>query len=448
MAVPKVDEFNVTNYSIFKDILNDPLTEVISSNLLKKLYFRGIIPNYITRGDNRDEEEDSDYLALFYSVAKFFALIIRFSKRFENFNTDFELMKENVRQNNLFIDESNANLENLQYLSSHLYDEIRKRGTSLIFKGVGEPYGVSKVMPVDGEFRRLLNSKPNDELLNSKIPKTKMGWCVGNSSPMYRGVNGINSLNKTKENTKDFVDFNNYFISEVSYSNIITVDDRKVLLLSSNPGSCGIGRSLDSDDASDHLMKASSSIDYEITFSFKLINASADSKLIFGVEGFDNLKNKLVDAFITPNGDAITDLFFETPLTNFRNDVWYNVRGIIHCYSSENKDNYVNNLNIGNNLYFNNKFVKFIYPIIQMRSNDGGAVSIWNYKVRPLVLGTNILPLKGGDTNAKSDGFVQSYNLFYIYAKNNNKGKTNEQITYLANKYLLPYNLNNITIYI
>jgi len=167
MSTTKADDFSVTNRSIFKNILNDALTEVVSSNLLKKLYFRGIIPRYITRGDNRDELVDSDYLSLFSSIAKFFALIIRFSKRFENFNTDLELMKENVRQNNLFFDESNITLEDLQYLSSHLYDEIRKRGTSLIFKSLGEKYGASKIMPIDGEFRRLLNSKTNDELLNS-----------------------------------------------------------------------------------------------------------------------------------------------------------------------------------------------------------------------------------------------------------------------------------------
>jgi len=415
---------------------------------LKKLYFRGIIPCYITRGDDRDEEVDADYLSLFSSISKFFSLVIRFSKRFENFNSDIDLMKENVRQNNLYFDESNITLEDLQYLSYHLYDEIRKRGTTLVFKSKGELYSNSKVMPIDGEFRRVLNSNTNDELLNSKLPKTKMGWVVGNSSPLYRGINGVNSLNKTKENTADFVDANNYFVTENSNVSVSLLEGKGVLILSSDSGKCGIGRTSMSEDASNYLIKVSSSIDYEITFSFKLRNLQPNDKLIFGVEGFDNLKNKLVDAFITPNGDSITDLFFDAPLSGFRNDVWYNVRGIIHCYSSVNKDNYTNNLNIGNNLYFNNKFVKSMLPFIQIDSNAGGAVSIWNYKVRPLVWGTNILPMKSRDANAKSNGFIQSYNLFYIFAKNNNKGLTDEQITFISNKYLLPYNLNNITIYI
>lgn len=186
--------------SIFSDLIDKPETKAIEVNLFKKLYFRGIIPKYITRAEDMDKLEDADFIALFSSVAKFFALIIQFAKRFDNFNNDLELLKENVKQNNLFIDEYSITIEELQYLSSHLYDEIRKRGTNLVFR----KKDVDNL--VDGEFLRLFNIKADDEFLKSKIPTNKFGWVIGKSSPLYRGTNEIMSLNKTAENTEDFID--------------------------------------------------------------------------------------------------------------------------------------------------------------------------------------------------------------------------------------------------
>ena len=61
-------------------------------------------------------------------------MFICFFKRFENFKDDFSLMREQVRQYGVYFDESNITLEELQYLSQHLYDELRQRGTNMIFK--------------------------------------------------------------------------------------------------------------------------------------------------------------------------------------------------------------------------------------------------------------------------------------------------------------------------
>jgi hypothetical protein len=101
-------------------------------------------------------------------------------------------------------------------------------------------------------------------------------------------------------------------------------------------------------------------------------------------------------------------------------------------------------------LHFNNRFVKFIVPKIQLQSDDEDAAAsifVWNYKIRPLVRGNNILPLKDGTTNAKSLGFIASPKLLYIYAKNNNNSLIQPDISKIVDKYLLPFNTNSVFVY-
>lgn len=92
-------------------------------------------------------------------------------------------------------------------------------------------------------------------------------------------------------------------------------------------------------EISKYLYPVDSAMDYEISFMIKVINLKRNGKLCFGVEGFDKLKNKLNDAFITPSHSRITDMFAgndseEIPLDFFIPNRWYYVRGIIHAYSS------------------------------------------------------------------------------------------------------------------
>ncbi len=102
---------------------------------------------------------------------------------------------------------------------------------------------------------------------------------------------------------------------------------------------------------------------------------------------------------------------------------------------------------IGTNLYFNNSFVKFILPKIQIRGQFSTEVAIWDYKIRPLVRGTNILPLKDGTINSHSLGFIQSSRIFYTYVRNNNNSQSQDEITDIIEKYLLPYNVTDIFVF-
>lgn len=435
--------------SIFAKIANEEETEQLAKNLFKKLYFRGIIPNYVLRGDNIDINEDEDFVGLFYSIAKFYAIIFRFFKRFENFHEDYDLLLEWIRQNNIQINEYNISLSQLQYLANHLLDEIRKRGTKAIFKHQGDVVN-GVISELDGEFNRLIKNTKNDEMIYEYMSSSSSGWCLGKSSPLYRGTNLSMELNKTKEKIEDFVSLENYQtfkeVSDNGNSGVVIAerDGKNVVGLTTYGNvSCGFGRLNEDLDVSDNVYVVDPKLDYEITFFFKKL--SGDAKLSFGVEGFDVNKNKLYDAFITPRNDATTEYFLQNlDLSKMIDDKWYFVRGIIYAYSSDTVENNKLNIGFGKNLKFNNSFVRYFLPKIYTKSSEISTVCIWNYKIRPLVRGTNILPLKNGIENSHSLGFIQSPRILYGYFKNNNVSQSEQEITNIIEKYLLPFDMTNI----
>lgn len=445
--------FPTLSASIFADLIGTSELKELEENLFKKLYYRGILPNYIIRGANLDIDEDSDFVDVFFSVARFFAIIMRFFARFENFKNDFDLIRENVRQYGLYFDESNITLEELQYLSQHLFDEIRKRGTAMIFKRRGDNVN-GEPLPIDGELIRLLRSKPSDELLHETIPIHKVGWCLGQCSPMYSGTSQARQLNKTNEDSEDFVNLDNFVVTSSTQATKYAIqpfDNKKVLRLYNTSYSTGVTVGLgrvneDMKVSTNKLIVVDSHLDYEITFAFQIVNGggSLGNQILFGAEGFDVLGNRLSDAFITPNGGQVTETFFLESLLDWKPFNWYYARGIIHAYSSANQDKSMTNLGFGTNLYFNNSFVKYILPKIQVIGITVFDVKIWDYKIRPLVRGTNILPLKDSGANARSLGFIQSQEMSHYYIRNNNNSQSEDEITDIIERYLLPYNSTDI----
>lgn len=448
---PEIINSPILDDSIFSGVAWSEETEALAKNLFKKLYFRGIIPTYIKRGDNLDVEEDRDFVDLFYSIAKYFAIIIQFFKRFENFYNDEELMREWIRTNEIQFDESTVTLSQLQHLSRHLYDEIRKRGTKMVFKRQGETEN-GKEVEIDGEFIRLIQSKKSDELLYEYMPLWKLGWCLGNSSPLYRGTSFAEKLNKTRENGKDFINLENFQtfsqgdLTKLYIDTISDETEKSVLVFQARQnGVCGLGRIDEDTDVSNKIYVADPNLDYEITFMLNPYKVGSGAKLSFGVEAFNATKTKLDNAFISSDGQRITEMFLDKQdLSVFLRGKWYFVRGIIHAYSSTTTESVALNCGFGNNLTFNNRFVKYILPKIYLSTAADSTMFLWNYKIRPLIRGTNILPLKNGRENSHSVGFIQSPQIFYAYFKNNNNNKSKADITDIIERYLLPYNVTDI----
>lgn len=437
--------------TLMSSILNRALdTNELSSleiNIFKKLYYRGILPNYIERADNDDYKEDKDFVDLFFSVARFFALFIIFFRRWERFKDDEDLLREQVRGYGLYFNEGEITLEELQYLARNLFSQAQQRGTQMIFTRRGDVLSNGTEAPIDGEFIRLTQNRSCDELLYENVPKWKMGWCMNQSSPMYKGTSRSFNLNKTRENSEDFQSLSNFVLSKSGSGNysLAFSGNKRVLKLNfgSGSGRAGLGRA-SNEEVSDNLYTADSQMDYEITFAFKLNNASSGIKVEFGVEGFDINKNYLNDSFITPNGFTITNEFLNQATDVWKSGKWYFVRGIIHAYGSSNVEQETTNLGFGTNLYFNNPFLKYILPKIQVSSNTATSVEIWDYKIRPLVRGKNIIPLKDGKLDAKSLGFIQAPDFFYTYFRNNNKTQSQQDITDIIEKYLYPFNKTDL----
>lgn len=440
------EEIQFVAPTLMSSILNRALgTNELSSleiNIFKKLYYRGILPNYIERADNDDYKEDKDFVDLFFSVARFFALFIIFFRRWERFKDDEDLLREQVRGYGLYFNEGKITLEELQYLARNLFSQAQQRGTQMIFTRRGDVLSNGTEAPIDGEFIRLTQNRSCDELLYENVPKWKMGWCVNQSSPMYKGTSRSFNLNKTRENSEDFQSLSNFVLSESGSGNysLASSGNKRVLKLNfgNESGRAGLGR-VSNEDVSDNLYTADSQMDYEITFAFKLNNALSGVKVEFGVEGFDINKNYLNDSFITPNGFTITNEFLNQATDVWKSGKWYFVRGIIHAYGSSNVEQETTNLGFGTNLYFNNPFLKYILPKIQVSSNTATSVEIWDYKIRPLVRGKNIIPLKDGKLDAKSLGFIQAPDFFYTYFRNNNKTQSQQDITDIIEKYLYPF---------
>lgn len=444
----------VLSKSIFSDIAYEDATKELQQNLFKKFYYRGILPNYITRGDNVDKKEDEDFYILFSTIARFYAIIFQHFKRFESFNVDVDLLRQWLVNNTICFDESDITLEKLQYLCNNLLDEIRKRGTRLMFKYEGDILQDGSPVPVDGEFVRLIRSKKENELIYENVPKQCVGWWLGKSSPMYRGVtNESRQLNKTGEMTEDFQNISNFRTFQKGGGTVRLEKNsgHNCLRIGTTTADsmAGLGRQID-DTSVDGIYTADPKMDYEICFMINFASIGTTSKISFGVEGFDRLKSKLDDPFIRKNSDNITEMFLtDQPIkNNFIQGKWYCIRGIIHAYGSKYTDEDSLNINRGNNLVFNNAFLRYILPKVYITGQSISTTYIYNFKIHPLVRGTNIIPDREGKQNSFSLGFLQPGRMFHAYFRNNNNSQSEAEISDIIEKYLLPFNSTNILTFI
>ena len=432
--------------SIFGNIIGTNILAKLERNIFKKLYYRGILPDYIKRAENSSYNEDKDFVDLFYSIARFFSILISFFRRWENFRNDEDLLREQVRGYGIYFNENDITLSELKYIAQNILSQAQQRGTEMIFKRKG-------VAPIDGEFIRLTRNRICDELLYECIPIYKIGWCLGNSSPIYKGTAMAYNLNKTKENTKDFQSLSNFVLSKSgtgSYS-LQNTDNKRVIRLSATSrgtGHSAIGRIDSNINVGDNIYSADSQLDYEITFAFKINSGTNLSKLTlnFGVEGFDINKEKLNDAFSTVDGFQVSENFFDQSMDIWKIGQWYYARGIIHAYSSENVIGSKTNLGIGHDLVFNNSFVKYIIPKIEFytKTAQNASIDIYDYKIRPLIRGKNILPLKNGSIDSHGLGFIQGSKILYTYVRNNNNGQSEDEIIDIIERYLYPFNTVNM----
>lgn len=435
--------------TIFKNIIDRESTRETSLNLFKKLYFRGILPGYITRGDNGSLEEDREFATLFSTVSDFFAMFLEYFKDFGNINDNPDVLREYLRSNGIIFNDKDVTVEELQYLVQNSIQEIRKRGTSLTLRRSGDVLPDGSTVPVNGELIRLLNSKTPDEFLSEIVPKENLGWNIGNSSPMYRGTCETAGINKTPESTEELVDITKF----PTFGNVTNNSGafRVTIPFTASVGStAGIGRPNTLTDIRQFLIPVDHELDYEIVFdlNYDYYGLGNFWGLEFSIEGFDISKNKISEAFLGSNSGSPNSSFFSLELGE--NVDGMRIRGAIHAYRSDFNSDYSDNTGHGSGLIFNNPLVKYIYPTIKFSKDDANIgttliADIYNFKIRPMVRGKNILPKIGENEGVcHSLCFTGLSNVFYIYARNKNVSMTTKEIEDFANRYLLSYNSVNI----
>lgn len=445
--------------SIFEDLYcNDFYTTAVRNNLLRKIYHHGIVPKFIERGEGID---DTDYIAFWGSVCLFLAFVSSFSNNFEFIFFKRELLVEYLYQQGLRFCRKEIQLQDLQYLTSRLFEEIRKRGTQLTYKKKHAELLDGNFTQTDGEWLRILCRNPYDEFLLDVIDKTKHGHCIGQSSPMYNGTLSSNQINKTKENSPDFQDEENFIITGNPTIDGDPDSDRDCLKISTVEYS-GIGYDINNPpniaEISD-LIVVDSEIDYEVVFDIKRL--SGDGDFIFGIHGFNrNGAYKPLSFYSTLDNQISNIMLSESTqdLTKIANE-WYTIRGIIYAKNSDPISNEFATLNNnrGNSLRFNHsEQIERISVFLQASNAD---ILIHNFKVRPLIRGKNILrrtinPVGTRPVSqvlepyVKNPQFLQGINQALNWRRNNNDEMTDMEVDNFIQEYLLPYQqrINSIPI--
>jgi hypothetical protein len=449
------------NNSIFAKYINCPDNEALNwcLNVTKKLYYEGIVPNYILRRITSNLNEDKDYLDFWKSIACFFAMIVVYGRKIlENFRIYEELIKLYLNQKNLYFC-NNTSLIDLNYLIDNFYDEIRQRGTNQIYKEKSSTqldltsiYHTKSTFnkSVNGELLRLICYTNIDEFIFNLTKKEYVGWTINKSSPLFKGLHSHLTINKAYEDNGDIINLDLYPLYNSQYISIENDGNKQVLKILNIPSTLPIPASgigpfnfpiINTNDLK-KVIRVNENLDYQISFWVKAptfddldsdstsdswIGDYLDSKLTFGVIGLDKDDN-FIDFINIANGNS-SNLFF-TKRQLIKGDTWFFVRGIIYNknYSLLNINEARLNIGFGENLKFSPNIIKII-PIIALDNplSDINCLYIWNLQIKPL-------------NTPFSTGFIQIKNFIEIWLEKNNYSLTEEEIEEIMRRYLLPYN--------
>jgi hypothetical protein len=416
--------YDSTLYKQFFDV-NDINVLGWALNVLEKLYRNGILPEYLQRNDDSmDNTEDKDFITYWSSITHFFALIVYYYRQYQNIIGNKQLIKEFLASKDIVIP-VDENLTDLSYLLYNYIDEYRKRGTERIYYKKGE-----NNEQIDGELLRSIGFTEPDEFILGLLENSKIGWCIGVSSPTWTETTGCTNLIKGYEYTKSFVGLTKYPIIApqfVSISEDISVGEDVMVITGHADFLTDIGVSVVSGiDEQDKLIKVSPKLDYEVSFRIKKGNTNNDN-LYFGAKVYDKDFNLISTTSVTTGN--VTNSFFSTIKTNrlpIENQYyWY--RGVLFNSEKTQDGSLKLNFEDGQGLILPEEAV-YISPDILVTGNVGSfsPVSIYDIKVRPLNL-----PFSQGQIGIKN--VITGYLL--------NKGELSfEKLKEFIQNKLIPYN--------
>lgn len=362
--------YPVYNTTYFKDFFEVSSIEVFgwALNVLEKLYLTGILPEYMTRGEeSSDILEDQDFLNFWHSITHYFAVIVYYARQYRDISSSSTLIE--LFLSNRDIEFGSATLEDAILLFNNYIEEFRSKGTFSIVNKKSDGY------TTDGEFLRLIGFEDPEEFIFALLQNFETGWCIGKSSPVWNGSeNTINTI-KGYEYTKDVIDLDLYPL--LNASNISIVGSNMEISNVSIGNKSGIYQ----DGDNTKRITVSPDLDYEISFFAKISNLN--TPISFSLKGYDAEGGNVSFERVT-NGDNSNDFFLKQVLKVSNEFYW--IRGILY---SQDKVNDVNSVFSPSGVNLRSKStLKFIVPNILLDNETGSTgtnkLALWNIKVRPL----------------------------------------------------------------
>lgn len=413
--------------SIFSQFFSCTDIEILlwSINVLEKTYKRGVLPDFIERG--KEPSTDTDFITFWRSITTFFAYIVVYARRFQNYSLNKDLLLDNLRQRGLFI-QQDISLQDLTELKKHFYKEFSKRGTLSMIKD-------------KGEVLRLVEKSQNDEFIFALIETKNQGWCLNNSSPLWRGNTPQRFLSKGWSDSKDFTSLTDLPTVGIVSLQTDTIEGTKgVLKINGDVNSQINGFGVNPNDLTGldytKLKIISPEFSYKITFQVRQLNKN--NTLTFGVLCFDK-NNQVIPNSNVVNGTQ-SNYFFRKIQLN-KTDTYYQVKGVLYFNGASFLPviDGTNSIGYGTDLTFgNNEVVKMLPFILVENDTDGidSSVYIWDLKITP-------------NDCLESSGVINSQDLVKVFYKNNSSQFDNTEIKRLLKRYFIPYtsrlNINEVT---
>jgi len=390
--------FNVNDINVFGWALN----------VLEKIYSKGaILPDFYERGDNQSSIEDEDFITYWNSITHLFAIIVYYSRQFDDISQNQTLLEEFLKSKDIFVS-NDSDLVTLLYLFNNYVGEVSKRGTIQIVDQT--EFGAE----IDGELIRLIGHLVTEEIIFGLLRNHETGWCLSKSSPTWKGTEKMINLIKGYEYTKEVVDLSKYPLVEDSF---ISIESDKMKIT-------GVTASLVSGiaDTGDTVKRIviDPSVDYEISFVVK--QSAALNNINFGCKCYNVSGNEI--SLENVNTGNNLSYFFQLQSMKLNNkDYW--VRGVIFNSGKSLQVGSKTNIGLGNNLRFKSTAV-YITPEITITGNGTQTVYIDNIKVRPAKINF-------------SRGQLGVRQILYLMTKNNNDKYSVEKLNQFIQNSLIPY---------
>lgn len=382
-----------------------------TANVLTKVFKKGIVPQYIKRNINYNWE-DEDFINLMSSIIYIDSLKYHLGEVYREILYRPELLTHYLKQRGINPGKQ-KDLSVLYYLATHLFNEVRRKGTSLIFKeNISLPKEYINVK-FKGELLRLLNVN-RSQLELDFLSGHEVGWFVGKTSPGTNNSRFSNSLLRGYEQGEDVLDIASYPLKNrsVIYKSFDKTINRYIMNIEGS--SAGIMY----DGDKDHLVKVNPRFGYSISM---VIKAPTGSELSFGLTCYDEDERLLGRPVQINNLNQETNYFFREKKLP---DNYILLEGLIFGVDSEEDINYPSILGLGRHLRFNSKEVQFICPIVNVDSLISNEVKMFNFKIRSL--------------HAETADYLSQENLLLIKSNKEIDNATFNEIE----SGLIPYNSN------